>query len=108
MYGVGRLWKTFKNREYTGLEHAEVEEGDEQAEKPSHIESLGGLVIFLFRVARLLGCIALFSLSTNTLLRNKNLRAPLDLKANLFRIGLTGTYVSGTVQRFLVSSLTRS
>lgn len=107
VHGVQRLWRSFKSREYTGLEQADVEE-DEQAEKPSHIESLGGLVIFLFRVARLLGCIALFSLSTNTLLRNKNLRAPLDLKANLFRIGLTGTYVSGTIRRFLVRSFTRS
>lgn len=91
VHGFVHIRKRFAARQHSGLE---LNEDEELPEPKGHIQSLGGGVIFSYRIARLLSCVALLCLSVVQLIRNKHWNEELGRKESVHRIGLTISYVS--------------
>jgi hypothetical protein len=81
-----------------------------------HARNHGGLVIFGFKIARLVGCLTLFSLSLATLLLNSEHSAHQGLMLswdgffsvdNLPQIAMTGTFVSIMITDIPYNMLTK-
>jgi hypothetical protein len=68
------------------------------------IESLGGWTIYLFMVARLVGCLVLFALSVNSLLRCQKNHPGVDTAFKLLFVGCPEGFLTLTfVNPFLLS-----
>jgi len=85
-----------KRRQKSGLKLNGGEEEEDLAKPQSHVEALGGKVIFSFRVARLVACIVLLSLSAVTLTHDELWYRDIGRKTKLLRVGITGSYAYST------------
>ncbi|KAI0080061.1 P-loop containing nucleoside triphosphate hydrolase protein [Panus rudis PR-1116 ss-1] len=75
-FGINILWssilcKLFSHVPSTSEDDGAREEPGHSKSIRAHIDSLGGLQIFIFRIARLVSCLALLALSMISLLRDK-------------------------------------
>lgn len=92
MDGIARL-RTRSRKQNGSLELNEEAAEDVAPKTKDYVESLGGVSIFCFRIARALACITLLTLSVVTLARDEHWYEKLGENASLLRVGITVAYV---------------
>ncbi|KAH8086646.1 hypothetical protein BXZ70DRAFT_549376 [Cristinia sonorae] len=96
VHGFACLRKKLTARGGTGLELNGEGSEEEVIETQGYIKSLGGAIIFTFRLVRLLTVAGLLALSIVTLLRKPGWKEHICDEA-LFRVGLTAAYAYATI-----------
>ncbi|TCD68834.1 hypothetical protein EIP91_009701 [Steccherinum ochraceum] len=99
IHGIARL-RTSSSKRNGGLELNGEDAEDVPPPSQDYVESLGGVSIFCFRVARALACIALLTLSSVTLARDEHWYEKLGENASLLRVGITVLYAYATLLAF--------